>query len=117
MLHVSPLHSAPLPLPGLLAACVRQERMAQHRPYGQFHGFAMGIYLRYAHDRNQALEAINDGFLKVFRNLHRFDAARHPMDVLGLFRGWLKRIMVHTAIASTALTSAISTNRSSTTPP
>ena len=98
MLHVSPPHSAPLPLPGLLAACVRQERVAQRRLYGQFHGFAMGICLRYAHDRDQALEATNDGFLKVFRDLHRFDTARHPTDVLGSFRGWLKRIMVHTAI-------------------
>ena len=96
MLHISPPHSAPLP--ELLAACARQERVAQRRLYGQFHGFAMGICQRYARDREQALEAANDGFLKVFRDLRRFDAARHPTDVLGSFRGWLKRIMVHTAI-------------------
>ena len=98
MLHVSPSHSAPPDLPELLAACQRQERVAQRRLYGQFHGFAMGICQRYARDRDQALEAANDGFLKVFRDLHRFDAARHPADVLGSFRGWLKRIMIHTAI-------------------
>ncbi|GAB3875499.1 sigma-70 family RNA polymerase sigma factor [Hymenobacter segetis] len=98
MLHISPPYSAPLPLPELLAACVRQERVAQRRLYGQFHGFAMGICLRYARDRDQALEAANDGFLKVFRDLYRFDATRHPDDVLGSFRGWLKRIMIHTAI-------------------
>ncbi|WP_460609690.1 RNA polymerase sigma factor [Hymenobacter terrigena] len=98
MLHISPPNSAPLPLPELLAACVRQERVAQRRLYGQFHGFAMGICLRYARDRDQALEAANDGFLKVFRDLYRFDATRHPDDVLGSFRGWLKRIMIHTAI-------------------
>lgn len=98
MLHISPPDSAPPTLPELLAACQRQERLAQRRLYGQFHSFAMGICLRYARDRDQALEAANDGFLKVFRDLHRFDAARHPDDVLGSFRGWLKRIMVHTAI-------------------
>lgn len=98
MLHISPPISAPPPLPELLAACVRQERMAQRRLYGQFHGFAMGICLRYARDRDQALEAANDGFVKVFRDLYRFDATRHPDDVLGSFRGWLKRIMIHTAI-------------------
>ena len=97
MLHLSPSNSAPPTLPELLDACVRQERVAQRRLYGQFHGFAMGICLRYARDRDQALEAANDGFLKAFRDLNRFDAARHP-DVLGSFRGWLKRIMVHTAI-------------------
>ena len=98
MLHISSPDSVPLPLPELLAACVRQERVAQRRLYGQFHGFAMGICLRYARDRDQALEAANDGFVKAFRDLYRFDAARHPTAVLGSFRGWLKRIMIHTAI-------------------
>ena len=99
MLHVSSPTSGPPPtLTELLAACQRQERVAQRRLYGQFHGFAMGICQRYAHDRDQALEAANDGFLKVFRDICRFDAARHPTDVLGSFRGWLKRIMIHTAI-------------------
>lgn len=98
MLHISPPDSAPPTLPELLAACQRQERVAQRRLYGQFHGFAMGICLRYARDRDQALEAANDGFLKAFRDLHRFDTTRHPDDVSGSFRGWLKRIMVHTAI-------------------
>ena len=98
MLHVSPPHTALPTLPELLAACQRQERLAQRRLYGQFHGFAMSICLRYARDRDQALEAANDGFVKVFRDLYRFDAARHPKDLLGSFRGWLKRIMVHTAI-------------------
>lgn len=99
MLHVSSPTPGPAPtLPELLAACQRQERVAQRRLYGQFHGFAMGICQRYARDRDQALEAANDGFLKVFRDIDRFDAARHPTDVLGSFRGWLKRIMIHTAI-------------------
>lgn len=98
MLHLSPPDAAPPALPELLAACQRQERLAQRRLYGQFHGFAMGICLRYARDRDQALEAANDGFVKVFRDLPRFDPARHPDDVPGSFRGWLKRIMVHTAI-------------------
>ena len=98
MLHLSSSSSAPPTLPELLAACQRQDRVAQRRLYGQFHGFAMGICLRYARDRDQALEAANDGFLKVFRDLYRFDATRHPEDVAGSFRGWLKRIMIHTAI-------------------
>ena len=34
----------------------------------------------------------------MFRDLYRFDPTRHPTDVLGSFRGWVKRIMIHTAI-------------------
>ena len=98
MLHLSPPDSASARFAELLAACRRQERVAQRRLYGQFHGLAMSVCQRYARDRDQAMEAANDGFLKVFRDLDRFDAARHPDDVLGSFQGWLKRIMVHTAI-------------------
>ncbi|GAC1370127.1 MAG: sigma-70 family RNA polymerase sigma factor [Hymenobacter sp.] len=97
-MHLSPPDAGPVTLTALLAACQRQERVAQRRLYGQFHGFAMSICLRYARDRDQALEAANDGFLKVFRDLGRFDATRHPQDVPGSFRGWLRRIMIHTAI-------------------
>ena len=98
MLHISPSDAAPPALLELLAGCQRQERVAQRRLYGQFHGFAMSVCLRYTHNRDQALEAANDGFVKVFRDLHRFDSSRHPADVPGSFRGWFKRIMIHTAI-------------------
>ena len=97
-MHVSSSNNALPTLVELLAACQRQERGAQRRFYGQFHGYAMSVCLRYAHNREQALEAANDGFLKVFRDLYRFDATRHPADVPGSFRGWLRRIMIHTAI-------------------
>ena len=98
MMHVSPPDSAPTRFAELLAACCRQERVAQRRLYGQLHGYAMSVCQRYARDRDQALEAANDGFVKVFRDISRFDTRRHPDDLPGSFRGWFKRIMVHTAI-------------------
>ena len=98
MMHLSPPDSAPARFAELLAACLRQERVAQRRLYGQFHGFALSVCQRYARDRDQAMEAANDGFLKVFRDVGRFDTQRHPDDLPGSFRAWLKRIMVHTAI-------------------
>jgi RNA polymerase sigma-70 factor (ECF subfamily) len=57
----------------------------------------MSVCLRYLRDREQAMEAVNDGFLKVFRDASRFDAHLH-LDVAGSFRAWLRKIMVHTAI-------------------
>ena len=98
MMHLSSPESASARFTELLAGCRRQERVAQRRLYGQFHSLALSVCQRYARDRDQAMEAANDGFLKVFRDLGRFDDTRHPNDVLGSFQGWLKRIMVHTAI-------------------
>jgi RNA polymerase sigma factor (sigma-70 family) len=83
-------------LTALLAGCRRAERDAQRRLYGLYYSFAMSICLRYTHTRDEAMEATNDGFMKVFRDVGRFDVARH--EVSGSFRGWLKRIMIHTAI-------------------
>lgn len=51
----------------------------------------MGVCLRYANDSNQAKDILQDGFIKVFNNLERY-----CFD--GSFEGWVRRIMVNTAI-------------------
>ncbi|WP_345109624.1 RNA polymerase sigma factor [Hymenobacter algoricola] len=83
-------------LTALLAGCRQAERESQRRLYGLYYSFAMSICLRYTRTRDEAMEATNDGFLKVFRDVGRFDPARHELS--SSFRGWLKRIMIHTAI-------------------
>ncbi|SNC75339.1 RNA polymerase sigma-70 factor, ECF subfamily [Hymenobacter gelipurpurascens] len=81
----------------LLARCREQDRTSQRQLYLRYYAYAFSICLRYLHDRDAAQEAVNDGFLKVLQELPRFDASRFP-DVVGSFRGWLRRLMVHTAI-------------------
>ena len=81
----------------LLAGCRRAQRESQRQLYALYYGYALSICLRYVRDREQAMETVNDGFLKIFRDLNRFDDQQHQ-DVEGSFRGWLKRIMVNTAI-------------------
>ncbi|GAA4005795.1 sigma-70 family RNA polymerase sigma factor [Hymenobacter fastidiosus] len=83
-------------LTALLAGCRQTERGSQRRLYGLYYSFAMGICLRYTRTRDEAMEAVNDGFLKVFRDVVKFDPLRH--EITSSFRGWLKRIMIHTAI-------------------
>lgn len=81
----------------MLAGCQRQERGCQRQLYLQYYSYALSICLRYLHDRDTALEAVNDSFLKVFQDVHRFDTSRYP-DLSGSWRGWLRRIVVRTAI-------------------
>ena len=68
----------------------------QQQLYAQYYSYALGVCLRYVREREAAAEVINDGFLKVFRDLPRFDCDRYELDTS--FRGWLKQIMVRTAI-------------------
>jgi len=75
----------------LLAGCLEQDRKDQKTLYKTFYGFAMGICLRYAGNRYQAAEIMNQGFLKVFTNLDKYDRDKP-------FKAWLGRIMINTSI-------------------
>lgn len=56
----------------------------------------MAICDRYAGTQDDALEIMNDGFLKVFREIHKYQPAY--ADEMGSFKGWMRKIMVFTAI-------------------
>lgn len=51
----------------------------------------MAICLRYARNRDDAVEIMNDGFLNVFKNITRYDTAKP-------FKPWLGRIITNKAI-------------------
>lgn len=75
----------------LLTGCVSMHRESQKLLYEEFYSYGMSICLRYADNRDEAAEILNDGFMKIFQNIKRFDLARP-------FKPWLRRIMVNTAI-------------------
>ena len=56
----------------------------------------MAVCDRYTNNQDDALEILNDGFLKIFKEVHRYKPAYS--DVISSFKGWLRKIMVYTAI-------------------
>lgn len=76
--------------------CAQNERESQKILYSSFYGYAMAICDRYANRQDDALEILNDGFLKIFKEIHRYEPAY--ADVINSFKGWLRKIMVYTAI-------------------
>ena len=56
----------------------------------------MAICMRYAPNNDDAMEIVNDGFLKIFKKLSSFEARYEDME--GSLKGWIKRIMLNTAI-------------------
>lgn len=56
----------------------------------------MAICDRYTSKQEDAVEILNDGFLKVFKEIHHYKPAY--TDVISSFKGWLRKIMVYTAI-------------------
>lgn len=75
----------------LIRGCLKQDRKCQKMLYKAFYGFSMGICLRYAGDRDEAAEVMNQGFFKVFTRIESYDSAKP-------FKAWLGRIMVNTSI-------------------
>ena len=75
----------------ILEGCRNGNPLSQRKLYEYYYGFAMNIALRYGKNKEEALEILNDGFLKVFRNIKRYDSA-YP------FKGWLHRVVVNAGI-------------------
>jgi RNA polymerase sigma-70 factor (ECF subfamily) len=70
---------------------MKEDRASQKMLYQQFYGYAMSVCLRYCKSRDEALEVLNDGFLKVFTRLNKYDSEKS-------FKGWIRKIMINTAL-------------------
>src|SRR5215510_9539527 len=79
-----------------VGACALNSRESQKILYNSFYGYAMAICDRYTNNQEDAVEILNDGFLKIFREIHHYKPAY--ADVVSSFKGWLRKIMVYTAI-------------------
>lgn len=79
-----------------IKGCVRNSRESQEKIYSSFYGYALSICERYAGNHDDALEILNEGFLKIFREVHKYKPAY--TDVMASFKGWLRKIMVYTSI-------------------
>ena len=75
----------------LIRRCKAGERKAQELLYNQFAGKMLGVCLRYAADKMQAEDMLQNGFIKVFQKMVDYRGE-------GLFEGWVRRIMVHSSI-------------------
>ncbi|GAB3266161.1 RNA polymerase sigma factor [Larkinella harenae] len=75
----------------LIEGCRKGSPQHQEMFYKHFYGFAMAIALRYHPARQEAGSVVNDSFLKVFARIDRYSFDE-------TFRGWLRRIVVNTAL-------------------
>src|ERR1700754_2198756 len=75
----------------IISGCIKGGLKWQEMLYKLFYGYAMGISLRYSLNRDDALEAVNDAFIKVFNAIHSYNIERP-------FKAWLRTIIVNTAI-------------------
>jgi len=75
----------------LIEDCKSGMRSAQNRLYNLFAARMLPVCLRYAGNREEAEEILQEGFIKVFGHLSQFRRE-------GSFEGWIRRIMVNVAL-------------------
>ena len=75
----------------LINGCVSNKREFQKLLYQKFAGKMLSLCFRYFKNREEAEDVLQDGFVKIFKNINKFQGT-------GSFEGWIKRIMVNTAL-------------------
>ncbi len=75
----------------LINGCINKDRRMQEMLYQRFSPKMYAVCLRYCKDPEDAQDVLQDGFVKIFRSLHNYRGD-------GSFEGWLRRIIVNTAI-------------------
>ena len=75
----------------LVKDCIRGIPAAQRQLYDHFAETMLGVCYRYTKSMDDAEDVLQDGFVKVFRNLGQYKYE-------GELGGWIRRIMVTTAL-------------------
>ena len=75
----------------ILQGCLQNKGAAQKALYGKYSSKMLAVCYRYAHNREDAEDMLQEGFIKVFMQIHSFEGR-------GALEGWIRRIIVHTCI-------------------
>lgn len=75
----------------ILAGCLQNNPAAQRELYNRYSPKMLSVCYRFAQSREDAEDMLQEGFIKVFTQIHTFQNK-------GSFEGWVRRIIVHTCI-------------------
>ncbi len=75
----------------ILQGCLKNHAAAQKELYHRYSPKMLAVCFRFAHSREDAEDMLQEGFIKVFLQIHTFQNK-------GAFEGWIRRIIVHTCI-------------------
>ena len=75
----------------ILHGCLKNNAAAQKALYEKYSAKMLVVCYRYAHNREDAEDMLQEGLIKVFAQIHTFEHR-------GALEGWIRRIIVHTCI-------------------
>ena len=77
--------------PTLVKKCLKRDQRAQKELFDKYSPKMMGVCLRYMKNKEQAEDALQDGFVKVFSKLNLYKGK-------GSLEGWVRRVLVNTCL-------------------
>ncbi len=75
----------------MLAGCLSNNATSQEALYSRFSPRMLGVCYRFAKNREDAEDMLQEGFIKIFSQIHQYRSE-------GALEGWIRRIIVHTCI-------------------
>lgn len=75
----------------ILQGCLKNQPVAQQELYSRYSPKMLSVCYRFARNREDAEDMLQEGFIRVFTQIHQFQSK-------GSFEGWIRRIIVHTCI-------------------
>ena len=75
----------------IIAGCLHNDAASQRELFNRYSPKMLSVCYRFAQNREDAEDMLQEGFIKVFTQMHTFQNK-------GSFEGWVRRIVVHTSI-------------------
>ena len=75
----------------IIRGCLKNESSAQRELYNTYSPKMLSVCYRYAINREDAEDMLQEGFVRVFSQLHSFEKR-------GSLEGWVRKVIVHTCI-------------------
>ena len=75
----------------LIQRCAKNDRKAQAEVYQLFSGKLFALCLKYSKNYAEAQDNLQDGFITIFNKIGQY-------NFKGSFEGWMKRIVINTAL-------------------
>lgn len=76
----------------IIEGCRKGNRKAQEQLYKNYYRAMVSLCLRYTKNEADAVEVLNNGFLKVFKNIQRYEPAQASLYT------WIRTIVIHSCI-------------------
>ncbi len=75
----------------LIKGCIKDDALCQKSLFNRYASMLLGVCMRYARNKEDAEDILQDAFIKIFKKLSQFKGD-------GSFEGWMRRVVVNTAL-------------------